>query len=117
MGHPLDALFLVQALVIPLVVIAYNLMINPDFLKSATARGPHAAMLAFGVGTFVLMSTAFQSLAVEGAALWVLYTVPQPLHAVLLKKTYLWSSVALVYAAAVAASGMMLGVLAVPFLL
>ncbi|OGH55556.1 MAG: hypothetical protein A3G34_00570 [Candidatus Lindowbacteria bacterium RIFCSPLOWO2_12_FULL_62_27] len=108
-----DRAFLMQTLVVPLIILGYNLIINPDFLHGASEGVQGSALLAFGLGAFVLMSSALHALSVESGALWMLYTVPRPLDVILRDKTYLWCLIALVYATAVLAMGAHSGVTAV----
>lgn len=54
-------------------------------------------------GAYVLMSSAFQVLASEGPALWLLCTVPTPLDRALLDKTKLWCAIAMTYTLAILA--------------
>jgi membrane protease YdiL (CAAX protease family) len=90
-----DKTFLVQTLLTPLVILAFQVIINPRILSGAGGRG--APTLAFGVGAYVLMFGGFSVLAVERTSLWLLFTFPQPLAQLLRRKTALWACVALVY--------------------
>ena len=92
-----DRNFLVQTLILPLVVVGYNVFFNAGVFKGAMTNFAYGATMAFGVGAYTLTSSAFAILAVEGNSLWMLYTFPRPLHSMLLEKTLLWTGVALVY--------------------
>ena len=102
-----DRNFLVTTLVVPVILFGFQVILNPALIRGVTGDYRHAATLAFGLGAYILMSSAFHILSVEGGALWLLYTFPRELHSILLEKTVLWAGVALVYA------GIVLGVTAV----
>jgi membrane protease YdiL (CAAX protease family) len=102
-----DRNFLVTTLVVPVILFGFQVTLNPGLIKGVTGDYRHAATLAFGLGAYILMSSAFHILSVEGGALWLLYTFPRELHSILVQKTVLWAGVALVYA------GIVLGVTAV----
>ncbi len=92
-----DRNFLVQALVVPVVLVGFQLMFNGGLAKAIGSNFQHAAAFAYGLGTYALTSTALGVLAVEGNALWMLYAFPVPLHRIILKKTVLWAGCALAY--------------------
>jgi hypothetical protein len=92
-----DRNFMVQTLVMPLIVIGFQLLINPGLFRAVGGDFRHAAVLAFGVGAYALMSNALGVLAVEGKALWLLYTFPQPIDRIMRRKTLLWAVVGLVF--------------------
>jgi membrane protease YdiL (CAAX protease family) len=102
-----DRNFLVTTLVVPVILFGFQIILNPALIRGVTGDYRHAATLAFGLGAYILMSSAFHILSVEGGALWLLYTFPRELHSILVQKTVLWAGVALVYA------GIVLGVTAV----
>src|SRR6185503_14983453 len=102
-----DRNFLVTTLVVPVILFGFQVILNPGLIKGVTGDYRHAATLAYGLGAYILMSSAFHILSVEGGALWLLYTFPRELHSILVQKTVLWAGVALVYA------GIVLGVTAV----
>jgi len=102
-----DRNFLVTTLVVPVILFGFQIILNPALIRGVTGDYRHAATLAFGLGAYILMSSAFHILSVEGAALWLLYTFPRELHSILIQKTVLWAGVALAYA------GIVLGVTAV----
>ena len=93
-----DRNFLIGTLVVPVLVFAFQVVLYPDLLKGVTGDFRHAATLAFGLGSYILMSSAFQVLTIEGGSLWLLYTFPRELHSILLQKTLVWAGVAIVYA-------------------
>jgi len=101
-----DRNFLVTTLVVPVILFGFQVVLNPALIRGVTGDYRHAATLAFGLGAYILMSSAFQILTIEGGALWLLYTFPRELHSILLQKTLIWAGVALIYA------GIVLGVTA-----
>jgi membrane protease YdiL (CAAX protease family) len=96
-----DRNFLVTTLVVPVLLFGFQLLLNPALIQGVTGDYRHAATLAFGLGAYILMSSAFHVLSVEGGALWLLYTFPRELHSILIQKTVLWAAVAFVYAGTV----------------
>ncbi|HYF52175.1 MAG TPA: type II CAAX endopeptidase family protein [Planctomycetota bacterium] len=98
-----DRNFLVQTLLVPVLILAFNLMMNPELLPGVMSNYHHAASLAFGLGAYVYMFSAFNVLAVEGQGLWMLYTFPRSIERTLLQKVSLWMLFAFVYAAIVLA--------------
>jgi membrane protease YdiL (CAAX protease family) len=101
-----DRNFLVTTLVVPVILFAFQMVLNPALVRGVSGDYRHAATLAYGLGAYILMSSAFSVLSVEGGSLWLLYTFPRELHSILIQKTVLWAGVALLYA------GIVLGVTA-----
>jgi membrane protease YdiL (CAAX protease family) len=95
-----DRNFMVQTLLVPLLILGYQVVVNPQMFE---AGGRGAAVLAFGVGAYVLAFGGFSVLAVERQSLWLLYTFPQPLARLLRQKVALWACVAVAYTGAVLA--------------
>ncbi|HET6427743.1 MAG TPA: hypothetical protein VFJ30_04995, partial [Phycisphaerae bacterium] len=96
-----DRNFFVQTLITPLMVIGFQVMIQASNLRRVRFGPDAAAVIAFGVGAYVLMFSAFHALGSEGASLWLLYTVPRRLDALLARKARLWGTVGLFYVAGV----------------
>ncbi|HYG73979.1 MAG TPA: CPBP family glutamic-type intramembrane protease [Planctomycetota bacterium] len=96
-----DRNFLVQTLVVPVLGIGFQFLMSPELLAGAAGDLRHASTMAFGLGTYVLMFSAFQVLTVEGQGLWMLYTFPQDLSSILQRKTMLWCGFAMAYTLAV----------------
>jgi ABC-2 type transport system permease protein len=109
-----DRNILVQTLVVPIFMVGIQLVLNPGLLRGASGDIRHAATLAFAVGAYVLVFSGFQVLATEGGALWILYTLPQELQAILFRKTFLWCALAFVYAALTLAGIVLMGPLPGP---
>lgn len=103
-----DRNFLVQSLLIPVVLIVSQLLVSGRF-SSITLLGQNQQMMAaiaFGIGSYVLLLSAFQSLNTEGNALWMLYTFPRPISALLKEKAQLWGVLAMLYPLLVFAIGL-----------
>ena len=96
-----DRALLVQTLVLPLLVIGFQILINPRLWSGAVASPAAAAALAFGVGAWVMVQSGLLLLVTEGPALWLLYTLPQPLGRLLGSKVAVWATIGLGYALAV----------------
>ncbi|HEY3320653.1 MAG TPA: type II CAAX endopeptidase family protein [Planctomycetota bacterium] len=92
-----DRTFLVQALLMPVLILGFQIAINPQLLRGAAGNIQHGATLAYGLGAYVLAFSAFNVLAVEGQALWLLYTFPRDICTILLQKAILWSAFAVLY--------------------
>jgi membrane protease YdiL (CAAX protease family) len=99
-----DRNFLVQTLIVPVVVFGAQIFLNRD----ASAFGSSFAntgAVAFGVATYTLFFSAFQGLNTEGGALWILYSVPEPLDRLLRQKAIFWGLIVLVYPISILAVG------------
>ncbi len=95
-----DRNFLVQTLLLPVVIIGSQVVMNGGFSAlGALWGGPPAlvASAAFGIASYMLMLSAFQTLNTEGGALWLLYTFPRSIGSVLKEKAQLWAVLALAY--------------------
>jgi len=101
-----DRALLVQSFVVPLFIVSMNVLINKKMLTSVAADFRHLSALAFAMGSYVMMFSAFNGLKVEGRSLWLLYTFPQGLKDILARKALLWSVVSLIYPAAILAAGL-----------
>lgn len=107
-----DRNFLVQSLLIPLIIFGSQLVLNGQVQDMGEFLTNPALLssVAFGLGAYVLMLSAFQAINTEGHALWMLYTYPQGIGSVLAQKAQLWSMLALVYPLAVFGMGLWFGV-------
>lgn len=90
-----DRNFLVQAVCVPVVAIGLQLVVNPG-LNTVAGRG--VVMLAYGIGLYGLIGGCFQVLGAEGRALWMLYSLPVPVAAVLRQKVRIWATLAISFA-------------------
>lgn len=101
-----DRNFLVQTLVVPLAVFGFQLILNPELLRNILSDYRHASVAAYGVGSYVLLCSAFHVLTVEGNTLWLLYTFPHELHAILVRKAVVWCGFGLLYTVPLLAAGL-----------
>jgi len=103
-----DRTFLVQSLVVPLVIIGSQLFFTGrmDAMTQLATDGALLASIAFGLGSYVLLLSAFQTINTEGQSLWLLYTFPGTLERMLLEKARLWAVLAMLYPAAVFVAGL-----------
>lgn len=94
-----DRNFLVQTMVLPILIVGVQWALNGRVTSFAQIWANPQAVAAgvFGVAAYALMLSAFQTLAAEGGALWMLYTFPHSIEAVLRDKARLWSVLALIY--------------------
>lgn len=94
-----DRNFLVQSLLLPVVIIGSQMMFNGALrdLGAFARNTTMVAAVAFGIGSYVLMLSAFQTLNNEGPVLWMLYTFPRTVESVLREKAQLWGLLALAY--------------------
>ena len=95
-----DRNFLVQTLLLPVLIIGSQIVLNGGTQALGQLfSGPPAliASIAFGLASYMLMLSAFQTLNTEGAALWLLYTFPRSVGSVLRDKAALWAVIALAY--------------------
>jgi len=107
-----DRNFLVQSLLIPLIIFGSQLLLNGQVKNMHQFISDPALLssVAFGLGAYVLMLSAFQTINTEGHALWLLYTYPKSIGGMLAEKAQLWSVLALVYPLSVFAMGLWFGV-------
>jgi len=95
-----DRAFLVRVFVIPLCMVGFQLLINQHILSAGFSNFDHACAIAYGIGAFVLLSGAVYALSYEGKAIWLLFTFPYELEAILRRKAVFWWMISSIYAAA-----------------
>ncbi|MBV7537814.1 CPBP family intramembrane metalloprotease [Duganella sp. sic0402] len=98
-----DRNFLFQTLLLPIIIVVSQLVFNGK-LNSLAELGEHhaiAAAIAFALGVYVLMLSAFQTLNNEGHVLWLLYTLPRSIESALKEKAKLWGVLTMAYPAIV----------------
>ena len=93
-----DRNFMVQTMVLPIIIIGFQVVINPVMLEAAGENYHHAAMIAFGIGAYVLMAGGASVVSGEGKSFWLLYTVPDEIGHILRRKVRLWAWIGTVYA-------------------
>jgi membrane protease YdiL (CAAX protease family) len=92
---------LVQVLIVPLLVPAYYLLIDPHLRSALTGNFRRAAMVAFIVGAYSFVSSAMPLLSREDKTLWLLLSFPRSLVSMLLRKAMFWAVAGVVYSGAV----------------
>lgn len=95
-----DRNFLVQTLLLPVLIIGSQVVMNGGWQAVAnlfSASPSVVASAAFGLASYMLMMSAFQTLNNEGASLWLLYTFPRSIGQMLKEKAQLWAALALAY--------------------
>lgn len=92
-----DRNLLVQVLMVPLLVPAYYLLIDPHLRSALTGNFRRAAMVAFIVGAYSYVSSAMPLLTREDKTLWLLLSFPRSLVSMLLNKAMFWAVVGLLY--------------------
>lgn len=94
-----DRNFLVQTLLVPVLVIGGQFVMNNGVggLARIWSSPAFAAAAAFGVASYMLIFSAFQTINTEGPGLWLLYTFPRSIGTILKEKAQLWGVLALVY--------------------
>lgn len=96
-----DRALLAQTLIAPLLVVGFQVIVNPGLWTGAADSPARAAALAFGIGAWVMVQAGLMLVATEGQALWLLYTMPQPLGRMLGAKVGVWAVIGLAYTLAV----------------
>ncbi|MES2319515.1 MAG: type II CAAX endopeptidase family protein [Pseudomonadota bacterium] len=105
-----DRNFMIQSLLVPVMIVGGQMV----FTNSASAIADMAASptflagMAFGIGSYMLMLSAFQTLNNEGPSLWMLYTVPRSIESVLKEKAEFWGALALIYPLLILVTGLWL---------
>ncbi|MBI5489629.1 MAG: CPBP family intramembrane metalloprotease [Deltaproteobacteria bacterium] len=102
-----DRAFLVQTLILPLLIVGMQFVLNSRAGSATAVFGApqHLAAVAFGAAAYMLMFSAFQTLNAEGPALWLMFSFPRPLDAMVRDKARLWGAIATSIAAAVLVIG------------
>ncbi len=92
-----DRLYMTTIMILPLLVAGFPLAILPDALAAVRESAQHAAALAFSLGAISFLSSAYAILNVEQRALWLLFSLPGDVTAILLRKAKLWAVLGLFY--------------------
>jgi ABC-2 type transport system permease protein len=104
-----DRNFLVQSLVLPLLIVGGQILLGSSGVATSMWEDPNVlASVAFGLASYSLSMSAFQTLNTEGHALWLLYTFPLSIEEVLKDKAKLWGVITLAYPIAMFAVGAVL---------
>lgn len=96
-----DRVFLAQAIILPVILCIFQVLMNPGLAKAASRNGQHAAAVAFLTGAYVMLMSGSRLLISELKGMWLLYTLPHRLEKLLLRKISLWAAFGTVFAAVV----------------
>jgi membrane protease YdiL (CAAX protease family) len=96
-----DRTAFVQVLVMPAVLVGFQLLINPGLLRAASASARHSVAIAFAAAAVVLSTGACNCLVVDVPVLWLYLTLPRSLERLLIDKALFWSGLGLAAALAV----------------
>jgi ABC-2 type transport system permease protein len=96
-----DRAYMSQTLLLPVVTVGVQVFIyaTSNIFVGAVEHPANLATIAFGLASYTLMLSAFQTLNAEGHGLWILYSVPYPLESILRQKAILWAVAATLYPA------------------
>ncbi len=94
-----DRTLAVQVILVPLLIVGYQVLANPAMVQSVTAAGVCA--LAFAGGAYASLVTAPQLLRSEAKGGWMIYNLPVPVAAYFKRREGLWRMVATSLAAGV----------------
>lgn len=104
-----DRQLLVQSVLVPVLVVAFQFIVQPtDNLAQLTHRYRNVAVAAFGIGAYALTFSACRVVVHEGSGLWLLFASPSTLGRALLRKTLLWTGIAMSYTVLVLSGGALL---------
>jgi membrane protease YdiL (CAAX protease family) len=98
-----DRTFMVQTLFFPAMIVGFQIFFTAgtSVFVGAVEHPSNLTAIAFVVAAYTLAFSAFQTLNAEGHALWILYCVPHSLESVLWQKAKLWTTIAMIYPAAI----------------
>jgi ABC-2 type transport system permease protein len=99
-----DRNLLVQVLLVPLLIPAYYLFIDPHLRSVLVGNFRRAAVVSFLVGAYAFVSSAIPLLNRENKTLWFLISLPRSLISILIEKTIFWAVFGLFYGALVLAA-------------
>lgn len=87
-----DRTLATQVILVPILIVGYQVLINPSMVQSITAAGICA--MAYACGTYASLITAPQLLMSEAKGVWMIYNLPVPVAAYFRRRETLWRSVA-----------------------
>jgi len=96
-----DRRALFQTFFVPVAIVGTQLVFNPRLGEGLALHPRWIGAASFGVAAYGLLFSASGIMAGEGASLWMLFTLPKPVHRVLIEKVTLWCVVGLAYFALV----------------
>lgn len=87
-----DRTLATQVILVPIMIVGYQVLINPAMVQSITAAGICA--MAYACGTYASLITAPQILMSEAKGIWLIYNLPVPVGEYFSRREKLWRSVA-----------------------
>ncbi|MFT6863872.1 MAG: membrane protease YdiL (CAAX protease family) [Akkermansiaceae bacterium] len=87
-----DRTLATQVILVPILIVGYQVLVNPAMVQSITAAGICA--LGYACGTYASLITAPQLLMSEAKGVWLIYNLPVPVAAYFSRREMLWRSVA-----------------------
>ena len=87
-----DRALATQVVLVPVLLVVYQLLVNPTMIGGATVGGICA--MAYGCGTYASLITAPQLLMSEAKGVWLIYNLPVPIAAYFGRRELVWRSVA-----------------------
>lgn len=87
-----DRTLATQVILVPVLIVGYQVLINPSMVQSVTAAGICA--MAYACGAYASMITAPQLLMSEAKGVWLVYNLPVPVAAYFRRRETLWRAVA-----------------------
>ena len=86
-------------LVVPLLLVFYQVLINPEMLAIASAK--RFAVIGFGCGAWAAMMTAPHVLMSESNSLWMIFSLPVEIAEYFQRRTRVWRTTGVIMGAAV----------------
>ena len=87
-----DRALATQVVMVPVLLVVYQLLVNPSMIEGATVGGICA--MAYGCGTYASLVTAPQLLMSEVKGVWLIYNLPVPIAAYFRRRETVWRTVA-----------------------
>ena len=103
-----DKNHMVQTLVVPLIIVLYNIFITPDLMQNIISSFNTIALLAFAIGGYTFVFGCFQVLNIEQQSLWLLFTFPEGIKKILTKKIIMWAFIGMGYPIIILVGGFVL---------
>jgi hypothetical protein len=96
-----DRTFLAQAIILPIILCVFQVLLNPALAQAASRDLQHAAAVAFLTGAYVVLMSGSRLLIGELKGMWLLYTLPHRLEKLLFRKISLWAAFGALFATVV----------------
>jgi len=89
--------FLLQVILLPLVILGFNgyVLLEKWLEDPAAVSLEHVAVAAYGVGAYASIFSASSAVHTGRSSLWMLYALPRPVGATLMRKTLVQGSICL----------------------